>query len=98
MNDPQPIIKDKQITKKRPYSPRQSGEQRRSPRPAGDENPAVATKKIQRPAAAILSDMPGCQLSDAGVTLVTLRCNTQQSVASLARQLKMPRHQAYNIL
>jgi hypothetical protein len=45
-----------------------------------------------------LQQMPGCQLGDAAVTLITLRVNTNQNVASLARQLKMSRANAYNII
>jgi hypothetical protein len=98
MKEEQPSLAVAKPAKKPAYSPRRSGEQRRRPRPAGDATPIVATKTVQLATSAILSDMPGCQLSDAAVTLITLRCNTQQSVTSLARQLKMPRHQAYNIL
>jgi plasmid maintenance system antidote protein VapI len=45
-----------------------------------------------------VANMQGCQLSDQAITLITLRVNTGQNVASLARQLKMNRSHAYNII
>ena len=44
------------------------------------------------------NNMPGSQLTDAAVMLITLRVNTNQTVASLARQLKINRSHAYNLL
>ena len=55
-------------------------------------------KKAMAVASAIHQDMKGSQLSDTAITLITLRVNTNQNVASLARQLKMNRSHAYNII
>ena len=49
-------------------------------------------------ASAIHQEMKGSQLSDTAITLITLRVNTSQNVAALARQLKMNRSHAYNII
>ena len=45
-----------------------------------------------------MAHMKGCQLSDAAVTLVTLRVNTNASVKSLARSCGMSSSAAYNLL
>jgi hypothetical protein len=67
-------------------------------RPAGPEQPLVRMSTASIAAAKAIAEMPGAQLSDAAVTLVTLRVNSQQSVPALAKQLKMSRSAAYNIL
>ena len=54
--------------------------------------------KAQQIAQAQITNMPGLQLSDAAITLITLRVNTNSTVSALARQLKMPKHQAFNII
>ena len=58
-------------------SPRRNGEKRRLARPAGAEQPLVNTKIASIAAAKALAEMPGAQLSDAAVTLVTLRVNSK---------------------
>ena len=93
MNDPQGTLSDR--TKR---NPRRNGEKRRSPRPAGEQTPIIAMGKAQQIAQAQIANMPGLQLSDAAITLITLRVNTNSTVAALARQLKMPKHQAFNII
>lgn len=45
-----------------------------------------------------MAEMPGNQLSDASVTLVTLRVNSKMSVPAICRQLKMDRSKAYSVL
>jgi hypothetical protein len=93
MNDAQGTVPDRKS-----HNPRLNGQKRRQKRPAGNDTPIVPMDKANRIAHAQLANMPGCQLSDQAVTLITLRVNTSQSVAALARQLKMNRSNAYNLI
>jgi hypothetical protein len=45
-----------------------------------------------------LTQMPGCQLSDDAVTLCTLRVNSNEPVAHIAKRLGMSPSAAYNII
>jgi hypothetical protein len=79
-------------------NPRRNGEKRRLPRPAHEQTPIVEMAKASQITQAQLTTMPGCQLSDAAITLITMRVNTNMTVAALARQLGMEKHIAYNVI
>jgi hypothetical protein len=55
-------------------------------------------RKAQAAATAAMAEMSGNQLSDAAVTLVTLRANTNMSVPQIAKAAGIDRSRAYAIL
>jgi len=79
-------------------SGRRNGEKRRLARPAGAEQPLVNIEAAKIAATKAMAEMPGNQLSDTAVTLVTLRVNSQMSVPAICKQLKMNRSHAYSVL
>jgi hypothetical protein len=85
-----------QLPEKR--SPRRNGEKSRNPRPAGNETPIIPVAKALAIAHAERADMAHCQLSDEAVTLITLRVNSAEPIASIARKLGMSPSAAYNII
>jgi hypothetical protein len=79
-------------------NPRLNGQKKRLPRPAGVETPLINMAKATALAHAELANMKGCMLSDDAVTLITLKVNSNNNTAAIARSLGMSPSAAYNII
>ena len=63
--------------------------------PLGKFTPAIDQSKMQAKALTIRDAMADCTLSDAAISLITLRLNTGRSIAQLARGLGIDATAAY---